>query len=390
MSGSSMSNAHRTSTLVTIIVLFASLCFPITDATAGETLQLPDTEFNGQTSQTVSLFRLPQSFSFTAEVRIDASNQWRHLIEVGGREYTWHCPLRIEVGNQGQWYIAVGDGTSYVDADFQGSWSYGVWTKILFTYVNGVGKFYENDKLIKEFAINKNVGAVQGSLILGSYKGTERFFQGAIRNGRIVAGELTTGPTTPPPQQPRPPASGDPSLILHFAPNPTTPRAGIVLQKGKQIGTVPASDMKSHTVAFWIKPTQTISGWGSILHVGASNDQRQPGFLFYPGQTRIHYRQATVSNANDGVDPGFQLRLSEWTHVAVVWTNQGSNTQVRIYYNGQVQAEQYKPHPLGISGNQNVWAGNPWAPNAQAFIDDVRIYNRGLSQQEVVGLAQQN
>ena len=153
---------------------------------------LPDLEMDGQTTQNLGAYTLPQDFSFEAEVRTDASDQWRHLVEVGGVEYVWNSPFRVEVGNEGEWYFCIGDGASYGEAYFSGSWRYGDWVKVLFTYVNGVGKFYENGVLLHEAVINKNV-ALSGSLIVGSLQGTQRFFQGGIKNGRIVAGELTPG-----------------------------------------------------------------------------------------------------------------------------------------------------------------------------------------------------
>lgn len=370
---------HRRIVFTMLLCIWVGLmCCSFGEAGAQGDVVLPDLELNGQLSQNLGGYQLPQDFSFEAEVRVDASNQWRHLVEVGGVEYEWHCPLRIEVGNEGQWYIAVGDGGSYVDTDFQGSWQYGVWTKVLFTYVNGVGKFYENDVLIKEFVINKNVGAAPGSLIVGSFKGTERFFQGGIKNGRIVTGELTPGGGS---------GGGDASLIFQYAPNPTVPRSGFELQRNYSIGTLPPFDMRSHTVSFWVNPNQTESGWASILHFGNNNEQRHPALLFYPGSMRIHYRQATTANHNDGLDPGFQLQPNVWMHVAIVWEDQGGDSYVRVYYNGQVKAEGVKPHPVSASADVNVYASDPWhvSPGG-AFLDDIRIYNRALSEQEVIDL----
>ena len=177
---------------VFLCVLMGVVFCPLGDATAQGDVVLPDLEMNGQMTQNLGQYTLPQDFSFEAEVRIDASNQWRHLVEVGGVEYVWNSPFRLEVGNEGEWYFCVGDGASYQEAYFSGAWRYGDWVKVLFTYVNGVGKFYENGVLLHEAAFNKNV-AIPGSLIVGSFQGDNRFFQGAMKNGRIVAGELAPG-----------------------------------------------------------------------------------------------------------------------------------------------------------------------------------------------------
>ena len=90
-------------------------------------------EFDGSTSSTVALGTLPASFTVSAEVRVGASSQWQHVIEFGGVEHGNDAPFRLEVGNEGQWYVAVGDGASFSAADIQGAWNYGSWTQITVT-----------------------------------------------------------------------------------------------------------------------------------------------------------------------------------------------------------------------------------------------------------------
>ena len=146
--------------------------------------------FDGNTSATVALGTLPASFTVSAEVRIDASSQWQHVIELGGLEHGMTgAPFRLEVGNEGQWYVAIGDGTSYAEATIPGAWTYGSWTPITVTYNQGVCKLYENGQLLHTFTADKDVTLAEGSLILGSYQGNQRYFQGGLRNVSITAGE---------------------------------------------------------------------------------------------------------------------------------------------------------------------------------------------------------
>ncbi len=145
--------------------------------------------FNGQAGQEMGSFTLPHSFTVSADVMVTASDQWRHIMEVGGREYQWHAPFRLETGNEGEWYFAIGDGQSYVDAQFLGQWRFNQWVHLTLTYHNGIARLYENGQLLGEVGIHKNTSAAQGTLMLGSFKGTERFFQGEMKNILIVEGE---------------------------------------------------------------------------------------------------------------------------------------------------------------------------------------------------------
>ena len=148
-------------------------------------------EFDGQTSQTVGHFQLPGSFEVHAEIRVNESAQWNHVIEIGGLEHGFNAPLRLEVGDEGQWYVAVGDGASFAEADFAGNWRYGDWVKIAFRYDGSVGSFYEYDDQggknhLGDLQADLNVSQVAGTMILGSHQGGSRYFSGAVRQMNVI------------------------------------------------------------------------------------------------------------------------------------------------------------------------------------------------------------
>ena len=141
-------------------------------------------------------YALPESFSFRAQLRIfpetDPRNRekWRHVIELGAPEYGWNCPFRLEVGDEGEWYVAVGDGNSYSDLTVNGGWTYNTDIYLLFTFENGVGKLYQNGVLIGELNTNLNISGISGTLITGSNKGAGRFLEAFTPNIEFQSGVL--------------------------------------------------------------------------------------------------------------------------------------------------------------------------------------------------------
>ena len=128
-------------------------------------------------------YALPESFSFRAQLRIfpetDPRNRekWRHVIELGAPEYGWNCPFRLEVGDEGEWYVAVGDGTTYSDLTVNGGWTYNQDIYLLFAFENGVGKLYQDGVLIGELYTNLDISGIPGTLLTGSHVASGRFLE---------------------------------------------------------------------------------------------------------------------------------------------------------------------------------------------------------------------
>ena len=346
------------------LVISAVLFFSNIHAIAGNLVEIPDAEFDGGTSHTIGVVTLPPSVSFSAEVRVDASDQWRHLIEVGGKEHGWNAPFRLEVGEEGQWYLSLGDGSDYREASAYGSWTYGQWIDVRFTYAGGVARLFENGDQILELDAGMDITAVSGSTIVGSFQGETRFFEGAIRNA-----ELT---------------SESSNELLFGYEEDMDGEKGFRPTKGRQIGSVSMAGVDAYTLTFWIKPLETIGTWASILQIGDSNEERQPALFFYPSQTRIQYRQATSQSWNSGFDPSFHLPIGEWTSISINWANEGQSARVRIYYSGSLRLEETYDSPAIFSeGDIAVWASTPWFNNARVRLADIRIHRGSLSEQEL-------
>jgi len=135
----------------------------------------------------------------------------------------------------------------------------------------------------------------------------------------------------------------------------------------------------SQTWMFWILPLGITPQWGSILHKGASNEQRNLGIWFHPGRTRLHVRSGTRRGWNDGADPDPEQDLVpfEWSHVAVTHTE----GHLRVYLNGNQVSQTVIPSPLTNDGP--LYLGDPWYDAALAFVSDVRFVDSALDATEV-------
>ena len=83
------------------------------------------------------------------------------------------------------------------------------------------------------------------------------------------------------------------------------------------------------------------------------------------------------------------IDLDVWTHVAAVW----DGAAMKLYKNGVEIGSLDKGGTLSTNPDANVAIGNqpvgtdgrPW----DGLIDDVRLYNRGLSETEILELVSQ-
>jgi hypothetical protein len=132
-------------------------------------------------------YRLTPNFHVRADVLVHSSDQWDHLIEIGSHAYEWNGPLRLEVGNEGEWYVSVGDGAGYSELYQPGSWRYGEWVTVEVEYKGGAIRIWENGQYLGVKQADIDVTAVGGELNLGHFARGGRNFHGALRNVVIQA-----------------------------------------------------------------------------------------------------------------------------------------------------------------------------------------------------------
>ncbi len=155
------------------------------------------------------------------------------------------------------------------------------------------------------------------------------------------------------------------------------------------------------TIAAWIKPT-SYKGDARIISKtegGGTSEHYWCMLLGTPGDTsedRIQFRLRTDVGATTGATApaGAEILLNEWTHVAVTWD--AGDPFMRFFTNAHEVHSASKAgtavalgpdKKIGI-GNQSVSAGaGSTIRPFDGLIDEVRVYDRGLSVAELTWLA---
>jgi PKD repeat protein len=131
------------------------------------------------------------------------------------------------------------------------------------------------------------------------------------------------------------------------------------------------------TLEAWIYPQSMPNDWktiimkektgGSVYNLNATNDVNLPGFSFYDGAWR----------SLNGPEP---LPLNQWAHLVATYDG---NVQ-QLYVNGVLVASRNQAGLIPTSdGALRIGGNNILGEFFQGYIDEVRIYNRALTADEV-------
>ena len=130
------------------------------------------------------------------------------------------------------------------------------------------------------------------------------------------------------------------------------------------------------TLSAWIRPTSSQSGWRTVI-------QRQAEAYFLTASSDAPGRPAGGGTLGGGVPyliGPTANPVNAWTHLALTY----DGSTLRLYVNGTLAgsraatgAIQTTTNPLWIGGN------TPYGEYFQGLIDEVRVYNRALSQADI-------
>lgn len=131
------------------------------------------------------------------------------------------------------------------------------------------------------------------------------------------------------------------------------------------------------TLEAWVKPT-SLNGWRSILL------KEKPNWLVYGlyANTNANVPYAEINNGMAGTDArgDTQLPLNAWTHLSATY----NGTTLKMYVNGIEAATKTFSGTIESSTNPlQIGANSIWGEHFEGLIDDVRLYNRVLSQAEI-------
>jgi len=146
-----------------------------------------------------------------------------------------------------------------------------------------------------------------------------------------------------------------------------------------QIQDSPSLDMtREITIAAWINPSWT--GNNRILQKSSGGGDNQYRLLKEWGDNMVFHLPGLSPDRLEF--PGLPT-LGEWTHLAATY----DGSSMKVYYDGVVVGEQDSSGQLGTSdGTLCIGTKHETAPAGDEFngmLDDVRIYNRALTQSEI-------
>jgi hypothetical protein len=131
------------------------------------------------------------------------------------------------------------------------------------------------------------------------------------------------------------------------------------------------------TLQAWILPTAAQSGWRTIMQrevdtyfLNASNSN---GPLLPSGG-------GTIGGAVNWLSGSSASPVNAWTHVALTY----DGSMLRLYVNGALASSRAQSGAIETNANALRIGGNvPYGEFFQGLIDEVRVYNRALSQAEI-------
>ena len=139
----------------------------------------------------------------------------------------------------------------------------------------------------------------------------------------------------------------------------------------------------NYSISLWINPTSFIEGYSVALELTNDNScNSNPIMGFWWSDNLIYH---TCGNINNYVTMGsFSSLQSQWTHY-LIQLNNGSTI---IYRNGvqltsgSINWPSIVSNKLTLGSNGNFGQSLPW----HGKIDDIAIYNRALTEQEIQNL----
>jgi hypothetical protein len=137
----------------------------------------------------------------------------------------------------------------------------------------------------------------------------------------------------------------------------------------------------ARTCTAWIRttnPSGGILGWGDATINGARWRIGISGGKFY-----LNIKMGSVFSET-------LVNTGEWVHVATVYPNGGKLGDIKVYINGIRKADLTNTNPsllIQTVGSTDVQIGSDSLGAFVGQIDDVRIYDRALTAEEIAGIA---
>lgn len=148
----------------------------------------------------------------------------------------------------------------------------------------------------------------------------------------------------------------------------------------------------SFSFSFWLKYPSQIGGYDDYSSILTKADASYPytGLTFFveqPTNGKVSFRTGAINTLNS---KSSNLNNDTWTHFVGI----RNGNILKLYINGIIDTTITTATIDNISNNLNLYIGghptDMLAQKLNGILDDIRIYNRALSEQEIVALYNEN
>jgi PKD repeat protein len=149
-------------------------------------------------------------------------------------------------------------------------------------------------------------------------------------------------------------------------------------------------NFQSFTISMWVNPAASQQQYADIIDNNHSSNPAH-SWVMQQGSATNQYSfygySSTIGDVSAFPEVSFTLPANQWTHVAV--TRDGSTRMGTVYLNGIAQPNVTGTTDINYDGTQNLHFGrhDSLGRNWAGKLDEIRIYNRALTANEVENLA---
>jgi predicted GIY-YIG superfamily endonuclease len=131
------------------------------------------------------------------------------------------------------------------------------------------------------------------------------------------------------------------------------------------------------TLEAWVKPSALGSMWRTVV---IKEQRNQLAYALYAGNGNAKPSGHVYTTGDRAVAGGSAVPTGSWTHVASTWDGQ----LLRLYINGvQVAKAALKPSAMSSSRALRFGGNTVWPEWFKGAIDEIRIYSRALTPEEI-------
>ena len=138
---------------------------------------------------------------------------------------------------------------------------------------------------------------------------------------------------------------------------------------------------RGFATALWVKPTAPPSNRLAFLEMGNGQDVDDVWLGWVGGSgVEIYFSDTVDGHRARWLDDDILPVLNAWQHYAVSVDNSGNAT---MYRNGVETTSGFLSLPKTLIRTQNELGSSAWSDGLRGAMDDVRLYNRPISLEEI-------